>query len=187
MYLSGLGGQINVQVGSDMRSFFDITTELDKALQAGEAYTTTGRKYTKTVFMGGWLLDGCPLNVIFWGRWLPGQIAALKAAGIMPTCLQSGSPAWNEFYGVSPSASGAGPVAAVVPAAPPAAGGLPAPGTFLPTGVSAPTFYDVIPPAPAPAAGDGISTAEAAMPSWLPLAMIAGLAVVFGLAGSRRR
>jgi hypothetical protein len=43
-------------------------------------------EYAKTSFMGGWLYDGCPENVVLGHGWLAGQTDLLSDAGITPYC-----------------------------------------------------------------------------------------------------
>lgn len=106
--LAGLGS-VN-QLAVDMpdqtvRLFYGITTDLGAALSGGgkpqRPYNMAqfnvvspvwglapNGYYNVQTFMGGFLLDGCPLNVIFGQGWLPGQQAALQQAGIASTCPQ---------------------------------------------------------------------------------------------------
>ena len=100
----GLGSpnQLAVEMPDQtIRLFYGITQDLGAALAAGGrpqrpfnfgAYSLQGPQwgiapngyYNVTQFMGGYLLDGCPLNVIFGQGWQAGQQQALQAAGI--TC-----------------------------------------------------------------------------------------------------
>ena len=106
--LAGLGS-VN-QLAVDMpdqtvRIYYGITTDLDAALSGGgkpqrpynfAQYNVQSPQwglapngyYAVRTFMGGWLLDGCPLNVIFGLGWQTGQQAALMQAGISPSCPQ---------------------------------------------------------------------------------------------------
>lgn len=49
-----------------------------------------GGFYNVTMFMGGYLFDNCPLNVILGNGWISGQQQALYNAGITPDCPQVG-------------------------------------------------------------------------------------------------
>lgn len=204
--LDGLGSanQLAVEMPDQtIRMFYSITTDLGAALSAGgrpqrsyDGTTMQGQPpvwgvspngyYTVTQFMGGFLLDGCPLNVIFGQGWLPGQQAALAASGIIPTCPQ-----------VRPMAQ---PVAtSIVQSAPiPSATFVPTSGGFTPTLTTGGIVTGSTPAAPsqvvyssqAPAApvdpfsnlasrGAGGSDMPAGMPDWLPYAAIGLLAVLF--------
>lgn len=104
--LGSMGSPNQLQVDmpggySDM--FYGITTDLDAALRAGgrpkrpdltvQGNVVAQGYYVVSQFQGGWLLDNCPLNVIFGQGWLPGQQQALATAGITPSCPQvSGQP-----------------------------------------------------------------------------------------------
>lgn len=70
--------------------FDAVTPELDAALHSGTPVIIDGgqiiHEYTKSQFMGGWLLDGCPLNAVMGFGWQPGQVEALQDAGIDPHC-----------------------------------------------------------------------------------------------------
>lgn len=70
------------------QSFDMISSELDAALS--EAWNTYNRSASVSVngvraqldrFMDGWLLDNCPLNIVFGLPWITGQIEALTQAG----------------------------------------------------------------------------------------------------------
>lgn len=106
--LAGLGS-VN-QLAVDMpdqtvRIFYGITTDLGAALSSGgkpqrpynfSQYNVQSPQwglapngyYNVQTFQGGFLLDGCPLNVIFGQGWMAGQQAALQQAGITPSCPQ---------------------------------------------------------------------------------------------------
>jgi hypothetical protein len=95
--LRGLGStnQLNVDMpNGTTEMFYSITQDLGTALGQGgrpwREFTISGNLqrhyYTVTTFMGGFLLDGCPLNVIFGQGWIAGQQDALNAAGIVPHC-----------------------------------------------------------------------------------------------------
>lgn len=93
MYLAGTSASIDVRSPSgDVHSFDSITVALDNALRTPGAVATN---VFMEEFAGGWLANGCPLNVYFGQGWLPGQEAALRAAGktaCLPTAI---SPAFN--------------------------------------------------------------------------------------------
>lgn len=119
--LNGLGSANQLAVDmpdQTVKIFYGITSELGAALTAGgkpqrpynfASYNVQSPQwglapngyYTVSQFMGGFLLDGCPLNVIFGQGWISGQQEALTSHGI--TC---GAPA------MSPTApvSSAGPI-----------------------------------------------------------------------------
>ncbi len=95
MYLSGMGG-IRVQTADGgVENFSSIVVRLDEMLQKltqqGGSVTNpaTGHVYRVSQFANGWLLDGCPLNVVFGQGWVPGQREALQAAGITPGCPEN--------------------------------------------------------------------------------------------------
>jgi hypothetical protein len=90
---------LTVYVDGQMQQFTGITAALGDALVRGKAVRPDGSYYTVTSFLGGFLLDGCPLNIIFNQGWLPGQIDALKSGGILPTCLVPGTLDYYQFYG----------------------------------------------------------------------------------------
>jgi hypothetical protein len=102
--LSGFDGmgstnqlEVDMPDGS-FKLFYSITSDLGAALAAGgrpkkpdiivSGSVIPQGYYTVTTFMGGYLLDGCPLNVIFGQGWIQGQQEALAAAGIYPNCPQ---------------------------------------------------------------------------------------------------
>lgn len=105
--LQGLGSPNQLAVDmpdQTVKIFYSITQDLGAALQAGGkpqrpynfgSYNTNAPVwglapngyYVVTQFMGGFLLDGCPLNIIFGQGWQPGQQAALQSGGI--TCNAS--------------------------------------------------------------------------------------------------
>lgn len=80
-----------VMPNGDMLGFNSIVPELDAALRAGGTPVIVEggdivHTYEASQFMGGWLLDNCPLNVIFDQTWLEGQSDALTDAGLSPYC-----------------------------------------------------------------------------------------------------
>jgi hypothetical protein len=180
-----LGASIAVRMpdGSTL-DFSGISTDLQNAILAGgKPMRPDGSYYNTQLFMGGWLFDNCPLNVILGQGWLPGQMDALKAAGLTPYCPQ-----------YQPPGSVALP--------PPALSQVPAPGFQLqtagasgarlyPTGVATPTAptivtlssgqAQVIPAEPAQEAGVLDEAGMFSGGSWLPWAAISlGLAFAFG-------
>lgn len=68
-----------------------VESWLEDLFNGAKAIRPDGREYVATRFLGGILLDGCPLNVILGGGWLPGQIDALRAVG-MTQCLPKEPP-----------------------------------------------------------------------------------------------
>ena len=92
---------LTVYVDGQYQKFDGITAALGDALNRGQAVRPDGSYYSTTTFLGGFLLDGCPLNIIFNQGWLTGQIDALKSAGIMPTCLIPGTLDYYQFYGAT--------------------------------------------------------------------------------------
>lgn len=83
MYMGNPG--IVVDVDGVQTDFQQITTELDAALW--RVYRGTARLIsptgTLTRFMDGWLINGCPLNVVLGQGWVAGQREALYGAGII--------------------------------------------------------------------------------------------------------
>lgn len=80
-----------IMPNGDTLVFDAIVPELDQALrQGGIPVILEGgdivHTYTASQFMGGWLLDNCPLNVIFDQVWLEGQNDALTDANLQPYC-----------------------------------------------------------------------------------------------------
>jgi len=60
-----------------------IDSALDIALRSNQpVFDEYGREMRVSMFMGGWLLNDCPLNVVFGQGWLAGQMDALLSAGI---------------------------------------------------------------------------------------------------------
>lgn len=189
MYL-GAAVAVRMPDGS-MRSFSGISTDLQDAILAnGQPLRPDGTPYRTEQFMGGWLFDGCPLNVIFGNGWIAGQKEALIAAGRLPQCPQ-----------VGPTTEGFGPA----PTGPPAINfsQTAAPGftaqtrassgaAILPTGVATPSAPIVITlpggqiyqePAQ-PAAGTG-GEAEDMIGKYLPWALAAAAALYFFSGGKR--
>lgn len=70
---------------------------------------SSGRTVQVMRFLGGFLVDGCPLNVAYGDGWIPGQQDALKAAGITPcvpldvSIAQSGGQPVNRVTTMSPA------------------------------------------------------------------------------------
>lgn len=181
-----LGAAIVVRMpdGSNQQ-FSGISTDLQNAILAGgRPMRPDGSFYATQLFMGGWLFDNCPLNVILGEGWLPGQLDALKAAGLTPYCPQ--------YVPQAPAASVALPA--------PALSQVPAPGfqqqtvsasgaRLYPTGVATPTAptvitldtgqAQVIPAEPAKGVGeaqDWASEAAGVLP-WIIGALGLGLAL----------
>lgn len=176
-----LGASIVVRMPDGTnQEFSGISIELQNAILAGgRPMRPDGSFYSVQQFMGGWLFDNCPLNVILGQGWIEGQMEALKNAGLTPYCPQYVPP--NQI---------------AQPAPPPALSQVPAPGfqlqtqgasgaRLLPTGVStatAPTIItlpggqaQVIPAEPAPQADQPLGFFEE---PWLPYAA-GGLLLLF--------
>jgi len=125
MYLGALDAFGPIKVNNV--TYSSITPALDQALASGYPVMSADGSHAYAVQRfsvpqqygggSGWLLDGCPLNVIFGQGWIsnPDQIGALKTAGVVPTCLTPGSPEYLQFFGTAPQ--GAQP-------APPPEGGM---------------------------------------------------------------
>lgn len=71
--------------------YVSIPGKTAQPLSTGSSLSTPGtvvvdgvsnHQYTITTFLGGFLLDGCPINVVLGQGWLPGQQTALIAAGL---------------------------------------------------------------------------------------------------------
>lgn len=199
--LSGLGSpnQLNVDLpNGTTQIFYGITADLGTALGQGgrpwkEFPSSSGvqrHAYTVTTFMGGFLLDGCPLNVIFGQGWIAGQQDALNGAGIIPHCpeltganqmmssvvqLSSTqtapipSPTFTPPQGAvfTPTLTTGGIITSPSPAAPQTtvwSAQTPA----LPTGpFESSTMQDM-----------GPQTAAAGLPSWVPIAAVALIVVL---------
>jgi hypothetical protein len=189
-----LGASIVVQMpDSSSREFSGISVDLQNAILAGgRPVRPNGSYYNTEQFMGGWLFDGCPLNVILGQGWIPGQMEALTAAGKTPYCPQF-------------APGGQGSVALPVSQyQPPALSQVPAPGfqlqqagasgaRLLPTGVStatAPTIITLpggqtqILPAQPPEQADAPPAGFLTEP-WVPYA--AGGLLLFFLFGRKKR
>lgn len=81
--------------------FTRMNAALGDALAVATTITDSTLTYTftKTSFLGGYLLNGTPLNVIFGRGWIAGQITALKTALITPFLIERTAD-WFEFYGL---------------------------------------------------------------------------------------
>jgi len=122
---------LTVYVDGQYKQFSSINNDLGAALTRGQPIKPDGSAYTVTSFLGGFLLDGCPLNVILGQGWLPGQIDALKGGGILPTCLIPGTYDYVAFYGNTGIPTVTVPPATTVP--PPSQPTLVQPGAVPPT------------------------------------------------------
>jgi len=112
MYLRGLGALTVKMPDGSTRQATAVEAWVHDALKSGgQALRPNGSVYQFQEFMGGVLLDGCPLNVILGQGWLPGQQDALRLANIGSFCAEA-----------APS----GPVMQVFP--PPTVQQIPAPG-----------------------------------------------------------
>ncbi len=84
----------------------NLDTDLQNAITNGTPVTVSGPVWNNVQIQAreingrgsGWLVGGCPLNILFGQGWLPGQILALKNAGITPGCLVPGSPEYIDFW-----------------------------------------------------------------------------------------
>src|SRR5213078_238364 len=65
------------------KTFYTIDPELERILTDAEALRPDGTAYEPRAFLGGILLDGCPLNRVLYGYYTAGQKEALDAAGIV--------------------------------------------------------------------------------------------------------
>ena len=202
--LAGLGS-VN-QLAVDMpdqtvRIFYGVTQDLGNALGNGgkpqrpynfAQYNVQSPQwglvpngyYNVQTFMGGFLLDGCPLNVIFGQGWQAGQQAALQQAGINPTCpqvlpMQSPVP----IVTVNPLSTSTVPGATYSPPIGPSFTPTTVTGGIV-TGPSAAAPQTTVYSSQAPA----LPTGEPAMvgqpsisqelPSWVPFAAVALIAAV---------
>lgn len=87
MYLGSLGAVHTVDRNGRAATWSGISVEMDQAMhEAVSVSNSQGHVYRVTQFQGGWLLDNCPLNIVFGQGWLPGQQEALAAAGLVPSC-----------------------------------------------------------------------------------------------------
>ncbi len=91
----------------------NLDTDLQTAITQGTPITVSGPLGALTVSAreingrgSGWLINGCPLNILFGQGWVSGQIAALKSAGITPMCLVPGSPEYTQFWSGAPTSAG---------------------------------------------------------------------------------
>lgn len=162
--LSGMGlagGIVTYQADGSASTWGSISTGLDSALQTAVKVTDqNGTPIVMSKFEGGWLANGCPLNVYFGSGWITGQQDALRQAG-MTQCLPAaplsvatvpqsvttpppGGPAFTTTLtqgGIVTTPAQAAPQTAVmVPGAP-----------------ASPTMYDMGGPAPAATAAPDIS------------------------------
>lgn len=197
--LSGLGSPNQLEVDmpdGSYKLFFGITTDLDAALKAGGrpkrpdlvigGNVTPQGYYVLTTFEGGWLLDGCPLNVIFGQGWLPGQQEALQSAGIFPSCpqvqpMQQVTPTQTVQTLPFPSPTGT-TINAPVFTPTLTTGGLVT--SFTPIAPGQTVYSPQAPPLAvqpydmgAPAPGQP-GAAGAGLPSWVPIAAVALIAAV---------
>lgn len=99
--LSGLSGPVGPIV-IDGQTYTAINQALAMALNSGKPVTVNGQsvQIVQLPNNGGFLLDGCPLNVVLGQGWLPGQQDALRQQNIT-TCLPLAAP---------PVPTGSGPV-----------------------------------------------------------------------------
>lgn len=66
------------------KTYYGVSVELDTALRNSDVILDANDMLMekKLLSNGGWLLNGCPLNVIFDQPWLPGQRELLEELGI---------------------------------------------------------------------------------------------------------
>jgi hypothetical protein len=205
----GSANQLNVEMPDrTIRIFYSITQDLGNALAAGgrpqrpydmSSYNTQSPQwgvapngyYIVTQFQGGYLLDNCPLNVIFGQGWIAGQQEALATAGLVAHCPQilgTNAPMVTvlpqqqipslQFPGATFSPT-PGPAFAITSPSGviPSGQGTPAPVTAVSSqGGSAPppvtdVFQDMGP-------GSGAGEASSGMPSWVPYAAAALIVAV---------
>lgn len=77
--------------GGAVQSVTDNTFFASAIAVGGIPIRADGSNFDVTMFGGGYLLDGCPLNVVFGTGWLAGQQDALRAAGLTRCLGGSGS------------------------------------------------------------------------------------------------
>lgn len=167
MYLRGFGGSLSVRMpNQSVQIFSGITSDLDAAFKAGGVpLKADGSAYSLTNFQGGYLLDGCPLNVVFGQGWLPGQTDALKAAGLT-NCPQFplppvSTPPLQIPGGAPPTNFNQVPAPGFVPVVTSASGGK-----IVPTGVVTPTAATITPGGVVPIdTGPPMSTTQAGAPA----------------------
>jgi hypothetical protein len=99
--LSGLSGPVGPIV-IDGQTYTAINQALAMALNSGKPVSVNGQtvQVVQLPNNGGFLLNGCPLNVVLGQGWLPGQQDALRQQNIT-TCLPLAAP---------PVPTGSGPV-----------------------------------------------------------------------------
>lgn len=203
--LRGLAGMGSVnQLAVDMpdqtvRIFYGITTDLGAALSGGgkpqrpynfAQYNVQSPQwglapngyYNVTTFMGGFLLDGCPLNVIFGQGWQAGQQAALQQAGIVPTCPQVSPMTPTVPLQLANPLATAPPSQTYVPMTPPSYT-VTSPASGMVTGPSpaAPQTQMIssqAPMSPTQTFDMGGGALPAGLPSWVPIAAVALIAAV---------
>ena len=174
----GLSGGLVVYQGDGTASVYgSISQALGNALASAVKVTDqNGTPVTMTQLPnnGGWLANGCPLNVYFGQGWITGQQDALRAIG-MTQCLPA-----------APVTQGSVPQSVTTP--PP---GGPAYTTTLTTGgmvtgpsAAAPQQTILSPGAPTPAVpidfGEPAASepTSSGLPDWLPYAAAAVIAIL---------
>lgn len=178
-HLRGLGGDpLRVIMPDGSLKFFNgITEDLDAAFKAGGRPTSPNGGFAQlSQFQGGWLVDNCPLNVIFGQGWLPGQQEALKASGLTAACAQ---------LPMQPAAPTTTSVTAPSPTFTPSQGAAftsTSPGSYtMPRGPVAAQTQVISSSVPAPVLDPGMTgvyVPPESMPSWFPYAAIGLLAVI---------
>jgi hypothetical protein len=173
----GLAGGLVVYQGDGSASVYgSISQALGNALATAVKVTDqNGTPVTMTQLPnnGGWLANGCPLNVYFGQGWITGQQDALRAIG-MTQCLPA-----------APVTQGTVPASATYnPGGPAYTPTLTTGGIVTGPSATAPqqTVYSSATPTPAVPIDTGnepgASELPAAMPSWLPYAAAAVIALL---------
>lgn len=186
-------------------TFSGITQDLGDALQkGGQPLRPDGSAYTLTNFQGGYLLDNCPLNVIFGNGFLPGQQEALNSAGlhcdamtaahgpIVPP-IQSAPQVPTTWTPGPVITSPSQPTAVQAPGYTPSGGYTRSGAPIYPTGVQAPTPTQAATPAPGAYAPNmppepglpGQAAANSSAEALPIIGLIAALGYLFGKSGRR--
>lgn len=214
--LNGLGSPNQLAVDmpdQTTKVFYGITQDLGAALTAGgkpqrpynfSQYNVQSPQwglapngyYVVTQFGGGFLLDGCPLNVIFGQGWISGQQEALHSAGItcgasamtptVPTVSAGpipGSTVNASTFNSGPNYANTNPRQVIIT---PGQGSVVsqsnAPGMpILPTGPQG-NPYAIDPGMSASVPG---ATPAGSTPDWLPYAALAAVVILFSMKRSR--
>jgi hypothetical protein len=145
-------------------------------LNARTVRDAVGRQVQVSSFMGGWLIDGCPLNVVYGEGWVAGQQEALKAAG-MVNCLPE-PPQIQQQYPIIPGGPQQPPGTQFVPT-----GTLPRPTVQTP-----PILPPIITGGPyePPIISEPEPGAAPSMESMLPYILIGGAVLFFAMSRKGR-